>query len=287
MQNFQPVLTDIFQVIPIDLIQQLSKQAPLDLKNVGWGADRVVALRNRDTSIKQQWNGTCTSFATIAAVENKLGGRFELSERSLWDFYGVYSTQEAIGAAKLHYILEEKYWPQSEPRFDTRYKNKGRFKLITANYLANNYLKVLSAIDNGNPCVVALTTPVDLYDGKAQVEATSRLYNNSGHAICVSGYKVENGKGYFLVKNSWGTRNGDNGYQYVAFDLYDGQGYAFFWEIAAVEDRGEQPDLQMAGPDKYLLDAEAKVPAAFERLTPIDQVLPKDEQHTANEDDGK
>ena len=198
-----------------------------------------------------------------------------MSERSLWDFYGVYSAQEAIGAAKLHYILEEKYWPQTVTNFDTRYKNKGRFKLITANYLGNDYSRVLGAIDSGNPCVVALTTPVDLYNGDAQVEATSSLYNHSGHAICVSGYKIENGKGYFLVKNSWGLSNGNNGYQYIAFELYDNQGYVLFWEISAIEDRGDQPDLQMGLMEKTLFDTKKDIHDMLQRLTPISMVLPE------------
>jgi C1A family cysteine protease len=276
MKNFKPALTDIFQVIPIEMLEQLDASDRVDTKAMNWGVDRTVTLSNRDTTVKEQWNGTCTSFATIAAIENRLGGTFQLSERSLWDFYGVYSTQEAIGAAKLHYIVEEKYWPQTEPRFDTRYKNKGRFKLRTANYIANNYLNVLRAIDNGNACVVALTTPVDLFNGMAQVEVTSKLYNNSGHAICVSGYKVENGKGYFLVKNSWGTDNGNNGYQYVAFELYDNQGYALFWEIATVEDRGEQPDLQMAEMEYALIDNNIEVRNMFKRLTPSKMIMPEE-----------
>lgn len=286
MNSFKPVLTDIFQVIPLDMLEQLDASDRVDTKAINWGVDRVVTLSNRDTTVKEQWNGTCTSFATIAAIENQLGGTFQLSERSLWDFYGLYSTKEAIDAAKIHYILEEKYWPQSEPRFDTRYKNKGRFKLRNVAYLASNYLNVLKAIDNGNACVVALTTPADLFSGMAQVEATSKLYNNSGHAICVSGYKVENGKGYFLVKNSWGTDNGDNGYQYIAFELYNNQGYVLFWEIITIEDRGEQPDLQTAELEYALMNNDVEVRSMLKRLTPIRMIMPEqyNEELTGNEE---
>jgi C1A family cysteine protease len=249
MEKITPVLTNFYQVIGIETLQQLQRKG-LVLAPTNWGPDRNVSLRHRDTPVKNQWNGTCTSFATVAAVENKLGAEFELSERSLWDFYGQYSTPQAINAAQNNHILEEKYWPQHQMRFDTRYRGKGRFLIVKCEYLDNDYLRVLTAIDNGNPCVVALQVPEALYNGDVQVEANSRMLKG-GHAICVSGYKVENNKGYFLVKNSWGTSNGDQGYQYIDFAVFDNKGYATFWEIKSVSDRGDQA-LEYQDTDKYL-----------------------------------
>ena len=107
------------------------------------------------------------------------------------------------------------------------------------NNLKTDYLAVLEAIDNGNPCVVGLKTPKDLVKGYRQIETTSKLSRRGGHAMCVTGYKVENGKCYFLVKNSWGTRIGDEGYQYIDFELYKPKRkrYCYFWEIVDIEER--------------------------------------------------
>ncbi len=255
MKNFKPILTDFYLVVG-DTISKHLKHRGLSALSTNWGKDRVVSLRNHDTPVKEQWNGTCTSFSVIAAIENKLKRSVELSERSLWDFYGVYSTEEALKSAGNFFILEEKYWPQHQPRFDQRYKGKGRFKLIKYDYLDNDFEKVLAAIDSGNPCVVAMQTPEDLYNGAAQVERTSRILNG-GHAICVSGYKVENGRGYFLVKNSWGDDIGDKGYQYVDFNLFDTKGYVTFWEIKEIFDRGEQM-ASFPLDDAYLTKVEAE-----------------------------
>ncbi|WP_406824668.1 C1 family peptidase [Pedobacter sp. KACC 23697] len=248
--NQKPILTNFYQVIGLDKFLQLKAAGFIQKSDINWGSNRVVSLKQRDTSVKNQWNGTCTSFATIAAIENKLGGKIDLSERSLWDFYGVFSTPQAINAAQHHYILEEIYWPQYQIRFDTRYSSKGRFLLTGVKDLKNDYLAVLKALDIGNPCIVALQTPEDLYTGKAQVERTSRILSG-GHAICVSGYKVEDGKGYFLVKNSWGTENGDSGYQYIDFNVFDKKGYANFWEVSEITDRGDQ-QMEFENTEDYL-----------------------------------
>lgn len=239
MLNGKPILTNFYQIIGLDMFQELQSQELVSTEQIDWGSDRVISLRNRDTSVKTQWNGTCTSFAVIAAIENKLNAQFDLSEKSLWDSYGVYSTEQAIKAAENHYIFEEKYWPKFQSIFNSALIPKGRFLLSKCDSLKNRYLDVLKAIDSGNPCVVALRTPRDLYKGMKQIERTSRIMKG-GHAMCVSGYKVENGRAYFLVKNSWGVENGHDGYQYVDFGVFDKKGYAWFWEIKEVFDRGEQ-----------------------------------------------
>lgn len=252
MKGFRPILTDLAQIISEDNLRMLQAKGHPLAGQINWGLDRVVSLQARDTTVKQQWDGTCTTFAVIAAMENKLDGRVPLSERSLWNTYGVYNTEEAIKSASIFFVMEEKFWPQFEPHLDPKYKNKGRYKLIQSRDLGNDYLAVLQAIDNGNPCVVGLSTPQDLYEFKPQVETTSKIIKRSGHAICVSGYKVENGRGYFLVKNSWGLECGNNGYQYVAFELFDTKGYVFFWEVVDVFDRGEQTGYRLVGNENFL-----------------------------------
>ncbi len=242
MENLDLFFSKIENVIGIENIKEIDSFSESELLNqfpTDWGPDRVVLLRDRDTPVKSQWNGTCTSFATIAAIENKLEGKYELSERSLWDFYGKYSTRAAIEAAEDYYILEEKYWPQGQSRINDIVENLGRFRVSKWSNLKRDYLAVLTAIDNGNPCVVGLSTPKDLAKGSKQVESTSKVSRKGGHAMCVSGYKVEKGEGYFLVKNSWGPRKGDNGYQYISFELYKSQRkrYCYFYEILEIEEK--------------------------------------------------
>lgn len=239
IKYMKPILSNINQILSIENMDEIKKNNKT-FTHYNFGNDRIVTLKHNDTSIKTQWNGTCTSFAVIAAIENKLGGKLDLSERSLWDFYGVYNTEQAIKTAEIHYILEEQFWPQHQQTLDPNSKLKGRYIISKYKKLLNNVDEVILAINNFNPCIVGLSTPVDLIRGKIQIEATSKLKKNSGHAMCVVGYKIENNKFYFIVKNSWGQKNGDNGYQMIDFKLYENQGYIYFWEIQDIYDRGEQ-----------------------------------------------
>ncbi|MCR8561051.1 hypothetical protein KXD93_25565 [Mucilaginibacter sp. BJC16-A38] len=236
----KPVLTSLIQLFTRKTLKELSETSFLKSHQYNWGVDRIVSIVNKDTSVKSQIGNTCTGYSTIAALENKLGGTIDLSENSLWSFYQAYSLEKAIGAAEANLILENRYWPEHQNHPTAGTENKGRFQLKTCVKLDRDYSKVLNAIDNGNPCVVALNTPKDLAKYYPQVEATSALYLRKGHALCVSGYKVENGKGYFLVKNSWGPDIGLHGYQYIAFAVYDVNGYIIFWEVDDVYDKGEQ-----------------------------------------------
>jgi len=233
--------TDINQILNEEIRKDLDAKAE-SFASLDWGPDRVVSLRTKDTPVKRQWNGTCTTFGTIGAMENLLGGQVHLSERSLWDFYGKYSTSTAIRVASQYYVLNEEYWPQNESRIPGDYEDFGRYRLKSSEYLGNDYLRVLKAMDSGFPCVVGLSTPKDLRDGKTQIERTSKVSRRGGHAMCVSGYKVAEGRCYFLVKNSWGTAIGDGGYQYIDFELFmtGRKRYASFWSILEIEDRGPQ-----------------------------------------------
>ncbi|SHG30707.1 C1 family peptidase [Flagellimonas flava] len=244
MENPNLFFTPIEQIIGFENIKEIESIDESEFLSSfpkDWGPDRVVSLRDRDTPVKRQWNGTCTSFATTAAIENKLGGVYELSERSLWDFYGKASTSTAIRSAQDNFILEEEYWPQNQSRIGEDVEKLGRFRISKVISLKRDYLAVLKAIDKGNPCIVALSTPRDLSNGHKQVESSSKVSRRGGHAMCVSGYKVEKGRCYFLVKNSWGTKKGDGGYQYIAFDLYKSRKkrkrYCIFWEVIEIEER--------------------------------------------------
>ena len=238
-KSFKPILIDL-KVLFGRSIKQLENDCTNLIPAVSnWGNDRVVSLQQNDTPVKTQFGISCTTFALIAAIENIFQGRFDLSERSLWATYKTVDIDKAIKAARENYILEEKYWPQSVARENPANRGKGRFKLEDAICIYQNYQEVINTIDKGTPCVVAMRTPTDLFLKKSQVERTS-TFKNGGHAMAVVGYKVENGKGYFLVKNSWGEDCGDKGYQYVDFNLFDTnkQGYVYFYTIGQVIDRG-------------------------------------------------
>ncbi|MEI7830107.1 MAG: C1 family peptidase [Prolixibacteraceae bacterium] len=91
-------------------------------------------------------------------------------------------------------------------------------------------------LDHLNPLVLSIVCNEDFMDdnhlcGNGYVNYTPGFIGNyldTGHTIMICGY-VENvnlpagapqgsGGGYFIVKNSWGTLKGDNGFYYVPYD---------------------------------------------------------------------
>lgn len=91
-------------------------------------------------------------------------------------------------------------------------------------------------LDHFNPLVLSIVCNEDFMDdnhlcGNGYVNYTPGFigsYLDKGHTVMICGY-VDNvnlpsgaplgsGGGYFIVKNSWGTLNGDNGFYYLPYD---------------------------------------------------------------------
>jgi len=51
----------------------------------------------------------------------------------------------------------------------------------------------------------------------------------SDHVVALVGYGVENGQEYWLIKNSWGTSWGEQGYVKLAKDNYSGSACVQNW----------------------------------------------------------
>jgi len=97
-------------------------------------------------------------------------------------------------------------------------------------------INVQTFIDVTPDSVTDLQAAVALQPVSVSIEAdklcfqlySSGVLNNTkcgttlDHAVLAVGYGVENGENYWLVKNSWGTSWGENGYIKIA--AVDGQG---------------------------------------------------------------
>lgn len=64
--------------------------------------------------------------------------------------------------------------------------------------------------------------------------------NNGGHAMIIIGWKIINGKCYFIVQNSWDLTWADSGLCYIDFDTYK------FTECWAVLDQNPQQEINKA-----------------------------------------
>ncbi|MBF0313998.1 MAG: C1 family peptidase [Oligoflexia bacterium] len=205
-----------------------------------------IDLRARDTKVKSQFGGTCTTFGLVAAIENLINNSYnipdpnssELSERHFWSTYGVYSVESAIASAKKNYITEEAYWPIDRSSPYSGYLDHAHTKLIDPLYIDDSVEKVIQSLVRGHPVYLGTSTTAGMSSCAAVISPYSKA-NGGGHALSIVGYRQDKsieGGGYFIIKNSWGSDCGDSGYQYLPFyhcmrsDLY-----CMMWEIDKVE----------------------------------------------------
>jgi len=215
-----------------------SLQKSFVLGGVPNGAPLEVDLRLRDTAPKSQDNGKCTAYALTAAMESLLQSQgpvpgLDLSDWHTWSYYRQYSAIAAIKALSKPSatVTDEKYYPQ----FGSLKKGvSGLYGPITSKYLGDDSGAMVQSLIDGHPVYLALSTP-------KQMLACNKIINQGaasrgGHAVLIVGYILdEKGAPYAIIKNSWGAKCGDHGYQYMAMALCKKKGYyCSMWAIESV-----------------------------------------------------
>lgn len=201
-----------------ELIDERNKiPAHVEIKEI---AKKEVDLRYRDTPIKSQDNGKCTSYAGVAGIENTLNragkSDLDLSEWHIWSKYRQYSCNAFIDAASESKIADEKYYPQYGTPV-AQIEKVSHAKLIDVERIGSKMDKMMDALDRGNVVYLGMSTPVDMIKCKKVVSPYSGK-TGGGHALLIVGYILDNsvpGKVVAILKNSWGADCADGGYQYV------------------------------------------------------------------------
>jgi C1A family cysteine protease len=198
------------------------------------GNDKMVDLRPHDQGIRNQENrGWCTSFATIAGMENLLaqGGVFwNLSEKDLWDKYRAYDLYKSAEAALRNYTKLEKFVPYYG------WKKKGHSNSPRARITKKTNLKFVSQIFDNLDAKRPILAAVDVTNywgnpNKGIIPLSGKI--NGAHAVTIVGYRL--GKvNFFVFKNSWGKGWGDGGYGYLPIDYCNNNFRCYFISIQSV-----------------------------------------------------
>ncbi len=219
------VFPNLKDIVPPELrmsTKAKKKQRPRVLEfKANYGPNRTVSLASRDSAVKTQFGSTCTTFGLIAAMENLAGGRTDLAERHLWSLYQQYMTTPALRAAQRTRIVAEAAWPSRQAARPLRLP-AGLLRITDAPYLGDSVQSVIASIDKGYPVYFASEVLQDFANCKITIGARSPVLRGAGHAYVVVGYRVDASAatgGFFLVKNSWGPRCGDKGYQWMPFGI--------------------------------------------------------------------
>lgn len=176
----------------------------------------------------QQQCGSCWAFSTVGSIESayaiKYGKLYSLSEQQLVDCSGSYGNYGCSGGlmddgfqyAEDNALCSENEYPYTASDGTCRsckglVKVKSFVDIPQGNETA---LQEAIAIQPVSIAIEADTSSFQFYSSGVYDDPSCGL--NLDHGVVAVGYGTENGKDYWLVRNSWGSSWGDQGYIKIA-----------------------------------------------------------------------
>lgn len=123
-------------------------------------------------------------------------------------------------------LMTESDYPYVAYRKSCAYKSSKGVAYVRAwyNVARNDPVAHMKAVAK-QPITVAVAASSSIYMFyRGGIISSSACGTGLNHAVTLIGYGRENGVDYWLVKNSWGTNWGENGYFRVKRDMTNGPG---------------------------------------------------------------
>lgn len=199
--------------------------------SIDWRAKGVV------NEIQDQGNcGSCWAFSTMASVESehaiKTGKLLKFAEQQLVDCSTLNhgcnggSMSLAFLYLKTHAAILEADYPYKGVGGTCQYdslKNTGVDTTGMGTNVQTDSVDQLKAALNQGVVSVAIEADKAVFQlYKSGVFDSDLCGTTLDHGVALVGYGNENGQDYYILRNSWNTTWGDNGYMKIA--AVDGQG---------------------------------------------------------------
>lgn len=198
------------------------------VKNQGWLNAKYILLVSIQFSIPGSC-GSCWAFSAVGALEGQAYRQtnqlVSLSEQELIDCshvnhgcHGGWPYLAFDDIARIGGLDTEAGYP-----YEGRDHQMCRFKRDKVGATDKGHVFVRAseedlkyAVATVGPISVAVSVTSQFQQYRGGVFRSCSLYDQVNHAVLVVGYGSENGQDYWLVKNSWGTYWGDQGYIKIA-----------------------------------------------------------------------
>lgn len=188
------------------------------------------------TPVKDQCMcGSCWTYGTVGVLEGqyflKYGKLLKFSEQNLLDCSWNYGNDGCNGGEDFRAygwmihnggLMEDAAYGKYLGIDGWCHFNKSQAAVKVTDYVLTTPFSVEEledAVANVGPISVGVAVNKDFLfysEGVFDDPSCSSAVEDQAHAVLAVGYGTENGKDYWLIKNSWSTHWGDNGYIKIA-----------------------------------------------------------------------